>query len=380
MPAKITELTKKRKALIQEAIQTHGFIKKFQVIKHFEGHELFQIHNRTFRDLIEFEPDDILDAGHIITGRSVLKDSEGKVKQEWVKTSVDKEKVLEATRLAVEELTSEIEPYKPVKLKKKKLNKNLCNQYTITDYHLGMMALECEVGTDWNIEIAEKLILDWFSLGIQKSQDAESCVFAQIGDFLHFDSMEAVTPASKHLLDTNTRFAMLVRVAIRVLKQIIIMLLKKYKHVKVILAEGNHDMSSSIWLRESFAMFFENNPRVEIDQSVIPYYAHLFGDTLLMYHHGHKKDLKSLDKGLAAQYKQEFGKSKYVYTHTGHYHHEKIIESSLMIIEQHPTLSPKDAYSARGLYHSYRNSKIITYHKSFGEVGRITISPEMLKL
>ena len=132
-------------------------------------------------------------------------------------------------------------------------------------------------------------------------------------------------------------------------------------------------------LGSAFSYRFKDNPRVNIDSNELPYYRFSWGETLLFYHHGHKRDLGRLDKTFTAYYKEDFGRSKYVYAHTGHLHHVKKAESELMILEQHPTLSPKDAHSARGGYESYRNSKIITYHKNYGEVGRITISPEMIK-
>ena len=69
-----------------------------------------------------------------------------------------------------------------------------------------MMALGCQAGEDWDLEKAEKLILDWFSMGIQQSPNAKECIFAQIGDFLHYDSIEPITPTSKHLLDTFYTF------------------------------------------------------------------------------------------------------------------------------------------------------------------------------
>ena len=50
-----------------------------------------------------------------------------------------------------------------------------------------------------------------------------------------------------------------------------------------------------------------------------------------------------------------------------------------MIIEQHRTLSAKDAYASRAGFVSGRDSKVITYHKKYGEVGRITINPQMLE-
>ena len=49
-----------------------------------------------------------------------------------------------------------------------------------------------------------------------------------------------------------------------------------------------------------------------------------------------------------------------------------------MIIEQHRTMAAKDSYASRGGYLAGRDAKAITYHKQYGEVGRITITPEML--
>lgn len=65
--------------------------------------------------------------------------------------------------------------------------------------------------------------------------------------------------------------------------------------------------------------------------------------------------------------------------HLGHLHHVDVKENNLMIVEQHRTLAPADAYAARGGWLTGRDAKVITYHKQFGEVGRITISPDMLK-
>jgi hypothetical protein len=87
----------------------------------------------------------------------------------------------------------------------------------------------------------------------------------------------------------------------------------------------------------------------------------------------------SLDSVFVGNYKKEFGLSEYVYGHTGHLHHKTVLESNLMIIEQHATLSAKDAYSSRGGYLSKRNASVITYHENYGEVGRSIISPQMLK-
>ena len=156
------------------------------------------------------------------------------------------------------------------------------------------------------------------------------------------------------------------------------MLLEKHEKVHVVFAEGNHDMASSIWMREFLTVMYENEPRITIDQSPDPYYCYVHGDTTLFYHHGHKKKMEQLSDVFAAKFRSEWGASKYSYAHVGHLHHHKVIESPLMKVEQHQTLAAKDAYASRGGWLSKRAATVITYHKKFGEVCRATITPEMV--
>jgi len=142
----------------------------------------------------------------------------------------------------------------------------------------------------------------------------------------------------------------------------------------VIMAEGNHDMASSIWLREVLHSMYENEPRVNIEISPDPYYCFQWGNVGLFYHHGHKRNVNNIDAVFAAKFKKVFGECEYLYGHIGHLHHKKLIESILMIIEQHRTLAAKDAYASRGGWMSGRDSTVITYHKKYGEVDRKTIN------
>lgn len=303
-------------------------------------------------------------------------------KHGWIKTKEgsyfikngDKWKALQE---AVDELKKEIIPCEPIPTPKV-ANDKLINQYTLTDYHLGMMAWGEETGGDWDLKIAEKTLINYFQKAIELSPNSNDAIFAQIGDFLHWDGMDAVTPQHRHILDADTRFTKLVRTSIRVIRQVITMLLEKHQKVTVIMAEGNHDPASSVWLREMLSSFYENEPRLVIDTNPDPYYCITFGDNCLFYHHGHLKNVQNIDSVFVSKYKKEFGSSKYVYAHTGHLHNQKIKESNLMLVEQHRTLASKDAYASRGGWASGRDSKVITYHKNYGEVARNTISYDML--
>ena len=296
----------------------------------------------------------------------------------WAKYDLPKEERLKSLREAINALKEEIEPISAVQYTNAITNDKLINQYTLTDYHLGMMAWDEESGDNWDLKIAEETLVKFFEVAIKESPNAKECIFAQIGDFLHWDGLDAVTPTSKHVLDADTRFTKLVRVAIRVIRRIIKMLLEKYENVYVIMAEGNHDPASSVWLSEMLFAFYDHEPRLIVDTNPDPYYCITFGKVSLFYHHGHKKSINNIESAFIGKFKKEFGSSEFAYGHLGHLHHAQK-ESNLMLLEQHRTLASKDAYSSRGGYLSGRDSKVITYHKEYGEVKRSTININMLK-
>jgi len=316
---------------------------------------------------------------YTVKGHSTLYDADGNMRLQWIKSNADQKMAEQMMREAMDAFCDELPRAKPVQITKTSKLEDLLNLIPIFDYHLGMYSWHEETGADWDTAIAENLLVDWILAGVRMAPDAKTAILLQGGDFMHWDGMDAVTPASKHLLDADTRFAKLVRVAIRVLMRITNELLKKHDSVHVIMAEGNHDPASSIWLREWFAAWFEDEPRVTVDQSPDPYYCYEFGKTSIFVHHGHKKGVKSLDDVFAAKFREVFGRTKYSYGHMGHLHHKHVVESNLMIVEQHPTLAAPDAYASRGGMLSKRSASVITYHKEYGEVGRITITPEMLE-
>jgi len=156
------------------------------------------------------------------------------------------------------------------------------------------------------------------------------------------------------------------------------MLLTKHQHVTVILAEGNHDLASSAWMRELFASVYQDEPRITVDTNADIYYCVEHGDTACFFHHGHRKGVADIDKVFAGKYRQVFGRTKYNYAHLGHLHSNEVKESQLMVIERHRTLAAPDSYASKGGWISGRDAKVITYSKKFGEVGRLTINPEMV--
>ena len=314
--------------------------------------------------------------GYFVKGVSTLYDDNGGVKAQWVKSLVDPEKYEAMYREAINAMASTLPREKAIK-PPKVVDEDLLSLYVVTDYHLGMLAWGEETGADWDIKIAEDLLVKWFLAALRRSQKAKVGILAQLGDLLHYDGMEAVTPASKNILDADSRFQKIVRVAIRAFRRIVREMLKHHEQVHIIHAEGNHDPASSIWLRELFSALYEDEPRVTVDLSADPYYCYEFGKNSLFFHHGHKRRPQNIDDVFAAKFRDVFGRTNFSYAHMGHLHSDRVIESNLMKIRQHRTLASPDAYASRGGWMSGRSADLLTYHREYGEIGRFSVPVEM---
>jgi hypothetical protein len=315
--------------------------------------------------------------GYIIKGVSTYFGADGSQRGQWVKTKLDDVRRAELMKAAAVAMAEDLPRVAPI-ARPLSTQVELCNLYTLTDCHMGMLAWHKEGGDDWDISIAERTLVGCFEQMIAAAPAAQTAIVNQLGDFLHYDSLTAVTPSHGHILDADGRFSKMVAATIRTLRKIVDIALMRHARVIVILAEGNHDMASSVWLRHMFKALYEDEPRVVIDDSELPYYVHQHGAVMLGFHHGHLSKKHQLPLLFAAQHAVIWGATTKRYIHTGHEHHVDEKEHAGVTVIQHPTLAARDAYAARGGWISERQATAMTYHTKFGLVARNTVTPEML--
>jgi len=317
-------------------------------------------------------------AGYSIRGVSQYVGQNGAIKGTWIKSGIDDKARELAIQAAVAAMCEDI-PALGVIEPPANTYSNLCNVYTLTDSHVGMLAWHKEGGADWDLAIAERTLVGCFAQMVNSSPPAHTGIVAQLGDFLHYDSaISAVTPQSGHVLDADGRMPKMVRVAIRILRTVIDLALVRHEKVIVLLAEGNHDISSSVWLRAMFQALYEANPRVQVIDSELPYYVHQHGRTMIGWHHGHLSKNDQLPILFASQFPKMWGSTSKRYIHCGHRHHTLIKEHSGVTVEQHPTLAARDAYASRGGWIAERQVSSISYSDKFGQVAKNTVTPEMI--
>lgn len=316
--------------------------------------------------------------GYAMSKVTIQRGADGSVERTWERQSPDREKALEAMRAAVDAMVGEIPPAPPVTAPGVTFH-DLCNLYTYSDFHLGMLAQEEEGGADWDLKIAERTLLASFAAMIEQSPKAHTAVINIQGDMLHTDGLLPVTPAHRHILDADGRFDRIVAVAIRAIRALVKMALERHDEVHLVICEGNHDESSSVWLRLMFQALYEQEPRVSVNTSELPFYVFEWGTTMLGFHHGHKVKNEQLPLLFAAQFPEEWGRTKRRAVHCGHRHHCDEKEYNGVTVVQHPTIAARDAYAARGGWIADRAVQSITYSRRFGQVGRVFVTPEMLR-
>jgi len=293
-----------------------------------------------------------------------------------VKTDARLEELRALQKAAFEAMCKELPPLPAIRPPVRTRDADLCNLYTLTDFHIGMLSWDRETGADWDLKIAELVLVGTFTRMIDAAPLAEVGILNQLGDFLHFDSLTPETPAHRHVLDADSRYQKVVEVAVGALRRIISHMLTKHNKVRVFMTEGNHDPAGSVWLRVMFAQLYANNPRVVVEKSPNPYVSYLHGKTLLGFHHGHLAKLNNLPQLFAAKFRKEWGQATHTYIHTGHKHHVDEKEHPGCNVIQHATLAAPDAYAARGGWLSKRQATSMTYHKTRGEIARGIFIPE----
>ncbi len=284
--------------------------------------------------------------------------------------------MIAAAKAMIDEMNKSLTPVSPTPPPKTILQSDLLNFYVLTDAHLGMYAHHEEGGDNWDIKIAESTIGSAFDYLIDNTPYAETAVLLNLGDLLHSDGILPVTPTHHHVLDQDSRQHRVIRTAIRVIKSTVEKLLKSHKKVILINAQGNHDLSSALWMQASFNVLYENEPRVEVVVSPLPYYALQHGKCLIAATHGHKKRGRELADLISGQFRHLIGSTSHTYIHTGHLHQQELVETPTSTIEQHPTLAARDSHASHGGWLSKRGMQAIVYHKEHMEISRCTFRPQ----
>lgn len=315
-----------------------------------------------------------------ISRTSTLYGPSGEVRAQWVMEKpedIQRQRMIEEWAKAMAAGLPTVVPIKgPAKTSV--LNDLLC-VYPVGDHHMGMLSWRHETGAHYDIDISEKLLLGAINHLVGITPAAREGIVVFLGDFLHYDSFDTVTPTSRNMLDADGRFPKMVRAAVRTMRYVIERAAQKHSRLKVIVEIGNHDLASSIWLMEALHNIYENNPRITIDTSPKHFHYYEFGKVLLGVHHGHGVKMAQLPQVMAADMPEAWGRSQHRHWLTGHIHIRTAEDFQGCSVESFRILAPNDAWAANKGYRSKRDMKALVFHREHGEVARHTVNPAMLE-
>ncbi|HVJ31680.1 MAG TPA: oxidoreductase [Terriglobia bacterium] len=303
-------------------------------------------------------------------------DNQGLVAQQWVTekpSDVQREKLW---REFAAELSADLPRVKSLPAPKRAAE-HLMACYPVGDHHLGMLSWDQETGQNYDLTIAEQSLVSATDHLVRAVPACERAVIAFLGDYLHYDSFETVTPTSRNMLDADGRFPKMVRAGIRAMRYLIETAARYHQSVHVKVEIGNHDLSSSVFLMECLANIYEKEPRITIDTSPMHYHYFDFGKNLVMTHHGHGAKMQDLPLIMAHDRPAEWGRTEFRYIWTGHVHHDSVKDIQRCRVESFRILAPADAWASQKGYRSMQDMKAIVLHKDHGEVARHIVNPGM---
>jgi hypothetical protein len=363
----------KQMAAYSLGISAHKLGERLKAIKKYHGLEP----DRSLETV--HDPSEIPE-GFSVSRTTTLYDCDGNEKMRWVQLRADREQLEMAQREAIEGLLERVPKLKPLK-PPKKTNEDLMAVYLVGDHHMGMLSWAEETGADYDLQISEDLLHGAMKHLSEKVEPADKAALLFLGDFMHYDNFETLTPQNKNLLDADGRFPKMVRAVVRAMKNAATLALKRHKELLIIVEPGNHDPSSSIFLMELLTALFSDDPRVTVDNSPTKFHYFRWGKCLLGTHHGDKKiKFQDLPLIMATDVPVEWGKSEYRFIYTGHVHHDHVMAKDHMgcRIESVRVLAAPDAYAVNSGYRSGRDMKAVVFHKEYGRVQETIVNPAML--
>jgi hypothetical protein len=247
---------------------------------------------------------------------------------------------------------------------------DLATVYICADWHVGLLSWKKETNHNYDLKIGRQTIESAMSRLIASAPSSKQAVVLGLGDLLHADNYQGMTAHSKNILDVDGRWPRVLSTATQLLLHTIDLALKKHETVLVRVLPGNHDEQSAIAVTLAVSMYYQNNPRVTVDDDAGRFWWWSWGKVFLGATHGDKAKMKDLPLIMASRNPEAWGKSKHRHIYTGHIHQQSAIEISGVTVESFQTPVAPDAWHTYMGYGAGRSVQAITHHKDQGEIMR----------
>lgn len=316
--------------------------------------------------------------GFVVKGVSTYYDKDGKPSGQWVKSTVDQERVKELMREFINTLAQDAKGLAKITKPPKISDEDLLCIYPMGDPHFGLHAWWQDAGEDFDLEIAERLTNGAIDRLVSTAPNAHTALLLNLGDMFHADNQKNLTQ-SGHQLDVDGRWAKVQQVGLRSMIYCVQRLLEKHQNVIFRINKGNHDGHSSYALALMLSCYFHNEPRIKVDLSPAVCWYYQFHKVLIASTHGDTIKDQAMAGIMATDMPEAWGATKHRYWFVGHIHHKYIKEYPGAIVEYFRTTAARDAWHSGQGYRAGRDMCLIVMHKDHGEIERHRCDVAMLK-
>lgn len=339
-----------------------------------------RISNYRRKGLLPLDSGNYVSLGEVLKGTSTLFDSDGSIKQQWIKTDVPRQQQLDAFKQAIETFSSSVPSATPSKPLTTPIVDDTMAIYPIGDAHVGMLAWKPESGADNDLTTIETALTSVTAMLVQQATPSKEAFIIDVGDWFHSDNQNNRTSKGNNALDVDGRYAKVLEVGLLLATKLIDCALTKHETVHWRSAIGNHNDHSALMMNQFIKAYYRNDPRVIVHCSPAMFYYHKFGKNLIGITHGHTAKAEKLGEIMAVDCNDYWSETKFRYWYTGHIHHQSVKEFPSCVVETFRTLSGKDAWHASMGYRSGQDMKCIILHKDYGEISRTTVNLAQLPI
>lgn len=312
--------------------------------------------------------------GYEIHGYShMAKDSEGRPL--WIKTKAVRarwENIVTEAMSRIEAKPINIPPPKPQGFDAH----DIIPWLNIGDAHIGMLAHQDETGANFDIKIATAEIIQASFDLIDRAPDCERMVINDLGDGTHYENFKAMTEASGHAVDFDTRFPKMIDAYYDILQAIIEKALAKADTVDVIINQGNHSRTNDIHAAQAISRIYANTNRVNVVPNENIFIGYRMGDTFILIHHTDKAKPPKLRDVMSTDFAADWGETKHRYIWGGHVHHEKVLELAGAKFQSWNNLAPMDKYAHDYAWRSKQTMGLALMSRKYGQEAVYTMPIE----
>jgi hypothetical protein len=307
--------------------------------------------------------------GFRVKGVSVLYDKDGEPAATWLKTDAIQPSIEEIGRQVREALDGYVPP-EPTLSQTAPSDSELVTVYPLADWHVGLLSWKKETGVNYDLKIGTATIKAAMTRLIAGSPNSHQGIVLGLGDLMHADNYRNQTARSGNVLDVDGRYPRTLQTATQLIIYTVDLALQKHSTVLLRILPGNHDDQSAIAVTLALSLYYQNDPRVTVDDDAGRFWWWSWGKCFLGATHGDQAKMRDLPLIMATRNPEAWGKSKYRHVYTGHIHKETAIDPGGVKVESFQTPVAPDSWTSGMGYCPSRSVSSITLHKDQGEIIR----------